>query len=138
MVNEFGTTQPVRQSRPLQHNYPASRGYVGLIIIGIIILLVGGIISVSWGLLDDPDESPYSMGSSDNTDQEEYEDNCRIIRTIGSLIMFVGVIPLGIGLVIGAINDDSLHPNTRLGLLIALGLIVGFKIASFLSYYVGY
>ena len=33
----------------------------------------------------------------------------------------------------GALKDDSLPPNTRLGMFIALGLIIGFKIGGFLS-----
>jgi len=113
-----------------------------LIIIGIIILLVGGIVSVSWGLLDDPDDnsSSYNFDSSSNSqdEQEEYNDNCRTIRTIENILMFVGVIFLSTGLVIGAIKDNSLYPNTHLGMLIAISLIVGFKIASFLNYYVGF
>ena len=133
MANGYGTTQPPPiRSTPYA---PQSRGYIGLIIIGIILMMVGGIVSVSWGLLDDPDDYTYSSMDSDNTDQEDYEDNVRTIRTLGSIIMFIGAIPIAIGLVLGAINDESLHPNTRLGLLIAMGLIVGLKIASFLTYY---
>ena len=52
MENEIGMSQPARQIRPSQHSYPPSRGYLGLIIVGIIVLLVGGIIFASYGFLD--------------------------------------------------------------------------------------
>lgn len=98
---------------------------MGLIIGGIIVLLVGGIIFISAGFINDPEEWD---------EREDYSDQVRIITTIGSSIEYVGLIILSIGLIKGAVNDDSLHPNVRLGMLIALGLIVGFKIMSFVPW----
>jgi hypothetical protein len=146
MVNEFdsskqsyGQTTPVQQSRPpqnrpMQYNYPPSRGYVALIIVGIIILLVGGIIFVSIGFLEPKYEESTSMYSSSDSYTKEYKDNRRIITTLGNVFEYIGVILLSIGLTIGAIKDDSLPGNTKLGMLIAMGLIVGFKVGGFFNY----
>ena len=78
----------------------------------------------STGLIDDPDEW-------DDGDREEYSDTVRTYATIGNMIEYIGIMVLSIGLIIGAIKDDGLHANVRLGMLIAMGLIIGFKIASF-------
>ncbi len=132
MENEIGMSQPARQIRPSQHSYPPSRGYLGLIIVGIIVLLVGGIIFASYGFLDPETESDNIYSSSSYS--KEYRDNRRIITTVGNIVEYIGVIILAIGLTIGAISDTSLHGNTKLGMLIAMGLIVGFKVGGFFNY----
>ena len=104
--------------------YGPTRTYVGLIMVGIIILLVGGLIYISAGFVDDPD---------DFDDRDDYQDTVRLITTVGNLILFIGIILLSMGLINGALKDDSLHPNVRLGLLIAMGLIIGFRLWSFIS-----
>ena len=132
MENEIGMSQPARQIRPSQHSYPPSRGYLGLIIVGIIVLLVGGIIFASFGFLYPETESDNIYSSSSYS--KEYRDNRRIITTVGNIVEYIGVIILAIGLTIGAISDTSLHGNTKLGMLIAMGLIVGFKVGGFFNY----
>ena len=136
-----------------QYRYPTSRSYISLIIIGIIILMVGGIILASMGFLEaperpeHPDYSDYGYYSNysyqeavDNYEEaekkydreyKEYTDNKRIMTTVGNQIQYIGVIFLSLGLIIGAIKDESLPENARLGMLIAMGLIVGFKIGGF-------
>lgn len=115
--------QPVRTTPTAP--YGPSRNYMGLIIGGIVVLLVGGIIFISAGFINDPE---------DYDEMEDYTDQVRLITTLGSLIEYIGLIILSIGLIKGAVNDNSLHPNVRLGMLIALGLIVGFKIMSFIPW----
>lgn len=88
-------------------------------------MLVGGIIFISVGFVDDPE---------DYDEREEYEDTVRTISTLGNIIQYVGLMVLSVGLIIGAIKDESLHANVRLGMLIAMGLIVGFKIMSLIPW----
>jgi len=133
MVNEFGSTQPVMQNRPPQYINPPSRGYVGLIIIGIIVLLVGGIIYASHGLLEPEYESDNEYYSSSSL-TKDYQNTRRTIIALGNIIEYIGVIFLAIGLTMGPINDTSLHGNTKLGMLIAMGLIVAFKVGGFFTY----
>jgi hypothetical protein len=100
-------------------SYGPTRGYLILIIIGIIVLMVGMIVYTSNGFLDDPDEY-------DEKDNEEYDDNVRTIRTIGYLIQYIGLILFSIGIIYGALKDNDLPHYVRLGMLIALGIILGF------------
>lgn len=100
-------------------SYGPTKGYLILIIIGIIILMVGMIVYTSNGFLDDPDDN-------DLKDSEEYSDNVRTIRTIGNLIQYIGLILFSIGIIYGAIKDNDLPHYVRLGMLIALGIILGF------------
>ena len=115
--------QPV--PTPPVSTYSPPRTYISLLLGGIIILLVGGIIFISVGFIDDPE---------DFDEREEYNDTVRTISTLGSLIQYVGLMVLSIGLILGAIKDESLHANVRLGMLIAMGLIVGFKIMSLIPW----
>jgi hypothetical protein len=110
------------------HHYPPSRGYVSMILVGIIILMVGGIIAVSAGFMDDPDNGG---------DREEYYDNLRTITTLGKLVQYIGLIIFSIGMVQGAITDNRIPINVRMGLLIAMGIIVGFSLSSVYLSYIG-
>jgi hypothetical protein len=105
--------------------YSPPRTYISLLLGGIIILLVGGIIFISVGFIDDPE---------DYDEREEYNDTVRTFSTVGNLIQYVGLMVLSIGLILGSIKDESLHANVRLGMLIAMGLIVGFKIMSLIPW----
>jgi hypothetical protein len=115
---------PIPVTAPPVGGFGPSRNYVGLIMVGIIIIMIGGIIYISSGFVDDPD---------DYSDIEDYTDTVRLITTVGNLILFIGIILLSMGLINGALKDDSLHPNIRLGMLIAMGLIIGFRLWSFIS-----
>jgi len=144
------STQPMRQSYPTQHStrtLPPSRGYLGLIIIGVIIMMIGGIIYVSLGFFDEPDRPQYSDFNYDSDaydeamekydkDIEGYNDAKRIIPTIGQIFEYIGLMFLAIGLIIGAIKDESLPANGRLGLLFAFGVVIGLKFMSLLFGYV--
>lgn len=140
-----GPPREMYKSPPRTGPYGPSKSYIGMIIIGIFILLIGGIIAVSSGFLDDP-LSPDSDDYDDYSDYEKaqkkyredieaFKDNTRRITTIGSIIQYVGLILLGLGMVIGALRDAALPPNVRLGMLIALAIIIGFKIGGSLMYY---
>ncbi len=116
--------------QPPQHSQPPIRGrpqyrsspFLAIIIIGIIIIMVGGIISACWGFIEDPDDD------SDSDDREEYSDSIRILTSVGNLTQYIGIMILAIGLILGAVKETTLHPNIRLGMLIAMGLVIGFKI----------
>ena len=122
--------RPVRRSPPPPpppphfQTEPPIRGYIPLIIVGIVILLVGGIIYVSWGFIDDPDES------SDSDAREEYSDNIRTMAAVGDVIQYIGLIILSVGLLMGAITDNNLPINVRLAMILAMSIIIGFKISS--------
>ena len=113
---------PPMQNAPVSQ-MPPPRTYIAFLLAGVILLLIGGIVVNSTGLIDDPDEW-------DDGDREEYSDTVRTYATIGNMIEYIGIMVLSIGLIIGAIKDDGLHANVRLGMLIAMGLIIGFKIMS--------
>ena len=126
------------------YNPPASRAYVALIIIGIIILIAGGIIYTCIGFLDTPESPEYNSSNYEEyqelqekyeKDMKEYSNNRRIISTIGNIVQYIGAIFLSIGLIIGAVKDESLAQNARLGMLIAMGLIIAFKIGGFFAMY---
>jgi hypothetical protein len=106
---------------------PNPRSYIGLLLAGVLLLLIGGIIYMSVGFIDDPDNAdPWDS----DTEREEYQDTVRTITSLGNIIQYVGIMILSVGLIMGAIRDESLHGNVRLGMLIAMGLIIGFKIMS--------
>ena len=124
---------------------PSNEGYKILIIAGLIILLVGSIISACDGLINDP-MSPDSDDYDDYDDYEEaqkqyrkdiegYKDNIRYLRSTGSVIQFVGLIVFSSGIVLGALGTNKLSPNVRLGMLISMGLIVGFRIMGMIIMY---
>ena len=103
------------------------RPYIGLLLIGICLLLIGGIISISIGFIDDPDGNDGWTGGDP---WEDYTDTLRPVHTLGNVIQIVGIMVLSVGLILGALKDESLHANVRLGMLLAMGLIVGFKLMS--------
>ena len=122
-------TQPVSVSPEYRTAGVPQQTYFKLLIAGIVIFLIGGIIYISAGFLNDPEE--YD-------EREDYSDTVRTITTLGNLFQYIGLILLCIGLIIGALKDTNLPQNVRLGMLIAMGLIVGFKIASVYSLVISY
>jgi len=94
---------------PVGYGPQVYRGYVVLILLGIVILAIGGIIAVSWGYMGDPDS-----------------DTIRVIQTTGVIIKSIGLIVLSLGLLLGAVNDNNLPINVRLGMLVAMGLIIAY------------
>ena len=118
---------------PSRREYsPPSRSYIGIILVGVIILMVGGIIIASGGFLDTPFEGDYDSDEYEDLyeDEEAYDDTVRLMKAVGNLLEYVGIIILAVGLILGALKDDKLQPEVRQGMLIAMGLIVGFKILS--------
>jgi hypothetical protein len=110
--------------------YGPGKGYFILILVGLIILMVGGIIVASVGLMDDPDPKDYDFDEQDDLaeDIEEYNDAVRSMNSVGNLIQYIGLLFFGLGVLIAVFKDSSLANNTKLGLLIALGLMIGLKI----------
>ena len=111
--------------------YGPGKGYFILVLVGIIILMVGGIIVASVGLMDSPDRKDYDDDEFEDyqEDYEEYNDAVRSMTGIGNLIQYIGLLFFALGVLIAVFKDSSLGNNTKLGLLIALGLMVGLKIA---------
>jgi len=134
----IGRTSPVAQNqppmhRPVQHSPSHNPNYLSIAIVGIIILMIGSIIWVSGGFLDPgSDASGILTTYSTSTD---YKNNRRILTTVGNLVEYIGVFILSIGLLIGALGNNNLSANTRMGMLIAMGLIIGFKIGGFFNYF---
>ena len=116
---------PPAIQHPPQMYPPVKKGYVTLATIGIVILLIGGIITVSVGFLKQPDSDDYDDTEDYHNAVEGYNDLRRIIPTLGAVIQYVGVILFALGLLTGGLTDTELSPNIRLGILIALGIIVG-------------
>ena len=62
-----------------------------------------------------------------------------IYSTIPAVILeYIGLGFLTAGLLYGAIRDEKLSPNVRLGMVIAVGLIIGLKLMSYSYSYYGY
>jgi len=126
---------PIYTTGPPGGLYIPRKGYINVIIFGIILLLIGGIIFVSSGFLDDPYEPDYDDYGEYQEDEEDYRDNIRLIQTIGSVVQYFGLILFSWGMLIGALTDRDLAQNIRLGMLISLGIIIGFKIGGSVVYY---
>jgi hypothetical protein len=103
--------------------------YKKAIIVGIILIMIGGILFNILGLIDTPNRSEYTDDEHEifERDQEHYFDNMRMYSAIGKLIMLFGVIILSLGLIIGAIKDHNLPENVRLGMLIAMSIIISLR-----------
>lgn len=143
------TSPPTRRPSPSQtppRSYTArpSKGYIPLIIIGVIIVLIGCIIWTSSGFMSPPnqyddkyqDETEYGGSQTSDKyykDRTDYSNNVRIISTIGNIIQTIGLILIALALALGGIKDTDLTANVRLGMIIAMGLIIAFKITTFVS-----
>ncbi|UCH89450.1 MAG: hypothetical protein JSV49_02025 [Thermoplasmata archaeon] len=135
----------MRWSAPPVRRKESIKGYVIMILVGIIILLVGGIVYVLPGFLDDPMQpEPSDFSSTEDyqeaaeeyrEDREDYQDRTRLIQTIGLIIQYVGLMVFAIGMVLGALTDEDLSQYTKLGMLVAMGIIIGLKIGSSTIYY---
>ena len=96
-------------------NYPpninpsiSQRPYIIAIIIGIILICVGLIIKTA--------VIYYLVLSGDGP---------RIAFGTGELLKFIGLMIFSIGIIYGALLDRTLNPYIRLGMFIALGLVIG-------------
>lgn len=135
------------QPQNLSHSPPIKKSelYFQLIIIGIVALLLGGLIIGIMGFFECPDLDDY-VGDLDygseayitkdkeyDEDYETYDDNERTILSTGRIVEHIGLIFLSIGVFMGAIKDDKLPPNVRLGMLVVLGLILAVKYVSLMG-----
>jgi hypothetical protein len=116
---------PLQRIPVPKQTLPNSRSYIALLLAGVLLLLIGGVVSMSVGLVNDPDDS---NGWDSDDPWEDYTDFIRTINTLGQVIQYIGILILSGGLIVGAIRDESLHANVRMGMFIAMGLIIGFKI----------
>ena len=80
--------------------------------------------------MNDPYQDDYDDVDDYQKEREDYFDTLRTLDAIGNLIQYIGLIPLSIGLIYGAARDNRLPANIRLGMLIAMAIVVGLKISS--------
>ena len=113
-----------------------SKFYIRLFMFGIICFLVGYILVNSTGYMTPPDSDDYEddSGNMDADDREQYErdmDTYDLIRrsltTTGIILEQIGIILIVLGLFIGAIIDETLPTYVRMGMLIAVGLVIAFQ-----------
>ena len=117
--------------------------YVKFITIGLIVLMLGGVVTISANFINDPKrpDDSYDSEAQDkyDDDAERYKDTTRVIRASGGILQLIGVTFLCLGMVVLGIYNKNLSPYVRLGLLIAAGLIIGLKFGggggNFISYY---
>jgi hypothetical protein len=126
------TIYPYYDQPPYQQPGPYSRAfqekiYVKIFILGIIFFLVGFLIAAVTGYMDAPDREDFD-------DDEDYKDELdwynlikRSLGTTGNILEQIGLILIVVALFLGAVVDTELPPLARLGILIAVGLIIGFK-----------
>jgi hypothetical protein len=129
----------------LVYQRPPQKPYLTMILLGLAILIIGGIIAASAGFLNDPqrpdsrdfeDSSKFEDAEKDyRDDQEKYKDNVRYINAVGGVVQYIGLMAFGIGMITGAISDKELSQNTKMGMFIAMAIIIGFKIAGSITYY---
>ena len=128
-----------------RYQRPQNKGYIAIILAGIIIILVGGIINTASGFFDDPmqpDRDDFDQTEDYDKayreyqlDYEDYKDGVRVINTIGEIIQYIGVISFSFGMVIGALRDKELSPYARLGMLLSMGIVLGLMISGSITYY---
>jgi len=115
----------------------SERFYVKIFILGIIFFFAGYLFFTSMGYTIPPDRDDYenSDGFLEEDDQKRYEEDLdfynlikRSMTTTGNILKTAGVILLVVALFIGAVGDNKLPSYARMGMLIALGLIVGFSL----------
>lgn len=92
--------------------------YFELFMVGILLILIGSIILYLAGYMDsfriEGDRYAYNLLRNG-------------ISTIGQIIKIIGMVSLSIGVFIGGVFDDKLPTYARMGMLIALGLIIAFN-----------
>jgi hypothetical protein len=129
----------------LVYQKPPKKPYLTMILAGLAILIIGGIIAASAGFLNDPlqpdrddfdDDGDYDEAQKEfREDQEKFQDNTRYINAVGNVVQYIGLLAFGIGMITGALSDDKLSQNTKMGMFIAMAIIIGFKIAGSITYY---
>ncbi|MDP6156613.1 MAG: hypothetical protein QF682_10865 [Candidatus Thermoplasmatota archaeon] len=128
--------------------FSTGKFYVIMCFVAFGLLLISGILGGTVLYLEEPDEEDYRDDESNyrwagDTPEEQdanekaykdagesYEDSSRNLGATRVLFMNCGIVVLTFGLVIGAITDKSLSKRTKLGMLIAAGIIVAFSLGS--------
>lgn len=96
-----------------------SKNYAVMAQLGIVILIVGIIISLGMrGFGPREDEDEYGI-------QSDLEDWAIDVVFLGTIMFYIGVLLLSLALLTIALFGENLHIYFRVGLLIATGLILG-------------
>lgn len=113
------------------------RFYFKLFILGIIFFFVGYLLISSLGYTIPPERDDYedSDGNLEDDDRKRYEDDVdlynlikRSMTTTGIILEKAGLILIVLALFIGAVVDEKLPSYARMGMFIALGLIIGLNL----------
>lgn len=84
---------------------PPGIGYLNIILIGIVLLMVSGILFSLIYVLNDGQD---------------------VVLMLGVIVNEVGLGLMAIGLVMGALKDESLHSHTRVAMLISTAIIIAY------------
>ncbi len=106
---------------------PVKTTYIIICCFAFGLLLISGILNASVRYMEEPDDDDYDYDESDQYDKdlESYEDTGRNLMATSSLFRNCGAVILSAGLLIAVFLDKSLSSKTKLGMLIAVGLILG-------------
>ena len=116
--------------------------YVIICFVAFGLLLISGLLDSSARFQEEPDREDYEDDDGynwkgENEDQrkasekaykdavESHEDSVRTLLATTTLCRYCGAVALSFGLAIGAITDKSISKRTKLGMLIAAGIIIG-------------
>ncbi|MEW5761100.1 MAG: hypothetical protein AB1779_10090 [Candidatus Thermoplasmatota archaeon] len=111
---------------------PAWNIYLLIGLVGILMIIVGGIVISSSGFLNTPYIDDFSSLSDYSRAKENYEDTKRTVEATGNVIEYIGILLFSICMLFVGVKDESLPANVRLGIMIALALVIGLKISGIL------
>jgi len=127
--------EPGHPPPPLSNRYNRTKErrkkYLSLILGGLVIIFLGGVVMDLDAFMEEPD---YEGDQDTSEEYERYLDRARTINALGLLMRDLGLIPFGVGLVIGAFEDRELAPVIRLGLLLAAAFVVGIRVSGTISF----
>jgi len=104
------------------------------VIAGIVLIATGDILISCIHFLDEPEggtSSFYGNTAEDNKEQRAYESRVNRMNGIGEILGTIGMSILGVGLVTGALSDEKLPKNVRVGMMIAFGVVIGIQMRFF-------
>jgi len=111
-------------------NSPKSKKYYIIIIAGFILILIGFCILSSQSFLRSPNRNDFDNTEDYNKASDDFYYLRNVISGISNIIQNSGIIVLAIGLLFCALKNDDLPNAVRLGMIIALCIIVGLKFGS--------
>jgi len=118
---------PVAQQwTPQQAPPPIPGKFLALCVAGIVLLTCGVLIITSSQFIVDLESTPWDGGYDRNL--------VKNIGVIGKILSMIGTMLLVLGMMAAGFMARDISPNTRMGLFIAAGLIVGLVFGMALMY----